>query len=197
MGLILSPAAEPFPQKLVTKVRSDQFVEMRELMANNALLQQLEAINTPIPVQTLGPNRARFRDVSSLPTWIYCFLGYMAILTPDQRTHDQLAYARLVIREAQQHGGNGWLDYDRAFRQQAAADPSRRWNTLEPGLHAATMFGQAGTQPTFCTLCHGTDHSRPQCALSYIYPLPPRPSPQQRQASNRPSQGVEICKSWN
>ena len=59
MGLILSPAAEPFPQKLVTKVRSGQFVEMRQLLANIiALLQQLEAINTPIPVQTLGPNRA-------------------------------------------------------------------------------------------------------------------------------------------
>jgi len=104
---------------------------MWELLADNiALLQQLEAINTPIPVQTLGPNRARFWDVSCLPTWIYFFLGYMAILTPDQRTHDQLAYARLVIREAQRHGGNGWLDYNRVFRQQAAADPSRRWNTL-------------------------------------------------------------------
>jgi len=45
--------------------------------------------------------------------------------------------------------------------------------------------------------CHGTDHSHPQCALSYIYRLPLRHPPQQRQASNRPSQGVEICKSWN
>jgi len=39
----------------VKKVRSGQFVEMRELLANNiALFQQLEAINTAIPVQTLG-----------------------------------------------------------------------------------------------------------------------------------------------
>lgn len=100
---------------------------MRELLANNiALLQQLEAMNSPVPVQTVGPNRARSWDVSSLPTWIYCLLGYMAILTLDQQTCDQLAYARLIIREAQHHGGNGWLDYDWALWQQLAADPSCR-----------------------------------------------------------------------
>ena len=194
----MSPAAEPFPQKIVTKVQSHQFVEMREFLADNiALLQHLEAMNSPVPVQTVGPNCARFRDVSSLPTWIYCFLGYMAILTSDQQTRDQLAYARLIIREAQRHGGNGWLDYDRAFRQQLAADPSRRWKNLEPRLQAATMYGQAAAQPTFCTLCRGTDHTRPQCALTYLYPQPLRPPPQQRQAGSRVNQGAEICRSWN
>ena len=34
-----------------------------------------------------------------------------------------LAYARLLVREAQRHGGRGWLDYDRIFHQQAALDP--------------------------------------------------------------------------
>ena len=185
MGLILSPATEPFPQKIVTKVQCRQFVEMRELLADNiALLQQLEAMNSPAPVQTVGPNRARL-------------LVYMAILTSDQQTRDQLAYARLIIREAQRHGGNGWLDFDWAFRQQLAADPSRRWNNLEPGLQAATMYGQAAAQPTFCTLCRGTDHTRPQCALTYLYPQPLRPPPQQRQAGTRINQGAEICRSWN
>ena len=32
-------------------------------------------------------------------TWCYCFLGYVAILTPDPTTRDQLAYAHLIIRE--------------------------------------------------------------------------------------------------
>ena len=58
----------------------------------------------------------------------------------DPTTRDQLAYARLIIREALRHGGAGWLDYDRAFRQQAAADPSLRWNTLLPGLLASDYF---------------------------------------------------------
>ena len=51
----LSPASEPFPAKLVERIRSGQFVEMRELMTDNiALLQQLEAFNTsPCPIPNL------------------------------------------------------------------------------------------------------------------------------------------------
>ena len=42
----LSPAAEPFPMKLVEKIRSGRFVEMRELLTDNvSLLQQLD---TPV-----------------------------------------------------------------------------------------------------------------------------------------------------
>ena len=50
-GLMLSPAAEPFPSKLVDKVNSGQFVEMRELLADNmTLLHQHAWILSP----TLG-----------------------------------------------------------------------------------------------------------------------------------------------
>ena len=100
----------------------------------------------------------------------------MAVLTPDPATRDQLAYARLIIREALRHGGQGWLDYDRAFRQQVAADPSMRWNTLLPGLQAATILGRGGGQGlAFCTLCRGSDHTRSQCALLYLQPPASRP----------------------
>ena len=44
---------------------------------------------------------------------------------------------------------------------------------------------------------HSADHTRPQCALTYLYPQPLRPPPQQRQAGTRINQGAEICRSWN
>ena len=59
---------------------------------------------------------AFFLPLSILPSFPPLFLSLLP-------TRDQLAYARLSIREALQHGGIGWLDYDRAFHQQAAADP--------------------------------------------------------------------------
>lgn len=56
-GLILFPAAEPFPNKIVDKVKSGQFVEMRELLTDNiALLQQLEDIQG-FPLPTVGATR--------------------------------------------------------------------------------------------------------------------------------------------
>ena len=149
------------------------------------------------PVGLLGAGRPRLREVSSLSTWCYCFMGYMAARTADPATRDQLAYARLLIREAHRHGGLGWLDYDRAFRQQAAIDPSTRWNTLVPGLQAATILGQRPNQGTFCTLCRGVDHLRPQCALSCLQPPNPAAPTHDRNNSNSRRQQMNVCHSWN
>ena len=199
-SLVLSPAAQPFPRKLVDKVKSGQFVEMRELLADNiSLAHQLEAIQGYSPLHVIGATRPRLREVTSVSTWCYCFLGYMAILTTDPSTRDQLAYARLMIREALRHGGAGWLDYDRAFRQQAAADSSLRWNTLHPGLQASTMLSHGtGQGALFCTLCREVDHTRSQCALLYLHPptarTPITPTPL---AATGTRKSNRICTSWN
>ena len=88
------------------KVRSGQFVEIRELLADNiALKQQLEIQG--LPVTAIDPTRPRLCEVTSLPSWCYCFRGYVAILTHDPTTRHQLAYARLIIREALRHGRLG------------------------------------------------------------------------------------------
>ena len=61
--------------------------------------------------------------------------------TSDPVTREQLAHAKLIIRQAQSQGGLAFFDYDRAFCQQKVADPSLRWNTLNPSLLASTTFG--------------------------------------------------------
>lgn len=196
-GVTLSPAGETFPRKFVDKVRSGQYIDMKELLADNvSLLSQLEAIQGPTAAHMLGPTRPRLREVSSLPTWCYCFLGYVALRTTDQQTRDQLAYARLLIKEAQRHGGLGYLDYDKAFRQQAAGDPALRWNTLIPGLQASTMLGHRPVgQGMFCTLCRAVDHTRAQCALICLEPSTPVTTMTSRPLNRR--RPASICTSWN
>ncbi len=53
----------------------------------------------PLP----GQAWPRFREITAMPTWLYCFLGYLAVLTSDQQTRDQLTYARLLVRESMRH----------------------------------------------------------------------------------------------
>ena len=176
-GLLTPPYARvssvtaPFPQKLVDEVRSGQFVEMRDLLTDNiALLRQLETFGGQYPMPMMpGFLKPRLRDITTLPSWVYCFLAYTAIRSPDPATREMLAYARLVIRESQRHGGRGWLEYNRVFRQQAALDHTMRWNTLlHPGIQVGTVVGQAPTQRLFCTLCREPDHTADQCALAYL-----------------------------
>ena len=218
MGIILSPSSEPFPQRLVDRARSGQFVDMREFLTDNvALLQQLEVFPGTSATSCLpGVARPRLRDITSLPSWLYFFLAYAAIITQDPATRDHLTYARLMIREAQRHGGNGWLDYDRVFRQQVAIDRTLQWNTLHPGLQASTILGQRTASGSFCNICRESDHSSQQCALSYLHQTTPQsqPSsqpPQVRLTSNndpqrarrpmqirrRPESLLQICVSWN
>lgn len=200
-GLTLSPAAPPFPQKLVDKARAGHFLEMKELLADNvSLLNQLEAVPGVTAAHLCGSTRPRLREVSSLTSWCYCFLGYMAMCTKDPSTRDQMAYARLLIQEAQRHGGMGWLDYDRAFRQQAANDLSLRWNTLSPSLQASTILGQKQLgQSSFCTLCRGVDHTRAHCALFCLEPPAVTTSAATRTMtrSSFSQRRYNVCISWN
>ena len=123
--------------------------------------------NTPLPALP-GSLRPRLRDITSLSSWMYCFLVYVAIRSQDPATQHMLAYGQLIIREALRHSGKGWLDYDRVFRKQAALDSSMRWNTLNTGIQASTLVDQTGGVSTFCTLRREVDHNTSQCALTYL-----------------------------
>ena len=118
LGMILSPAAAPIPSRLLQRIRAGEFVEMRDLLADNVSLHhQLEDLQG-VMTATPAAFRPRIREVPSLSSWMYCFAAYIAVRTQDPQTRDMLAYGRLIIREALRHGGNGWQEYDRSFRRQ-------------------------------------------------------------------------------
>ena len=204
-ALVLSPALPPIPNRLVEKIRAGHFVEMKELLGDNiALLQRLEEVQgTHTSQWTLPPNSAKLREVSSPLTWISCFLTYTAVRCRDEETHKLLIYSRLVMDLARKHGGRGWLDYDRVFRQQIAANPMFPWAELNPSLMAYTVLGNDGNQNrgTWCPLCQEADHRAGECALQT---LEPTPSSSSRTGLSRPPKFRsrydplgEICRKYN
>ena len=96
---------------MCVSLQAGQFVEMRDLLANNiALLNQLSSLHGTATLPLTTVNHTRLREVPSLVSWVYCFNAYVAVRTSDPATRDMLAYSRLLIREALRHGGNGWFD---------------------------------------------------------------------------------------
>ena len=190
------------PHKLVQRIVSGQFVDLKELLPDNmALQQQMESVQGHLPLTCLPPHlKPRLREISSPVSWAICFLTYVAVRTQDHTTRSHLAYGRLLLQEALRHGGSGWLEYDRLFRKQVAINPTLPWDSLQPALHSTLILGQRRGTGSFCTLCAGTDHSAAQCALA---PLQPQPSTQPfpRQPDNAPQRRPEtllrICVSWN
>ena len=116
-----------------------------------------------------GAAKPRLRGVSSLASWLYCFLAYTALQCPDKESKDRLMYACLIIGEAQRHGEQGWLAYDRIFLQQAALDPSLQWHLA---IQASTLFsippnasqGPSVHAGTFCVPCWGHTIKKIECA---------------------------------
>ena len=120
VGMILSPALEPIPHRLVHRIQTGHFLEMRELISDNiALHNQLESIQGRVNLAALPSTvlRTRQREVTSLVSWIYCFIAYAAVRTSDTLARNMLVYCRLIISEALLHGGQRWQEYDRTFRQ--------------------------------------------------------------------------------
>ena len=173
--IVLSPSFPPIPQKLVTKIQSGAFVAMKELLGDNiALMQRVEEMQG-LQQQSAWlsrPNLARMRDIHSPLQWVYCLLAYIAIRCQDQSVRNMLTYGRIILHLALKHGGSGWLEYDRTFRQQAAADPTIPWNILNPSLMASSVLSVSSAHSgTLCPHCQEVDHRGYDCALTSIDPF--------------------------
>ena len=89
-----------------------------------------------------------------------------------QQSRELLAYMSLILRTARRFGRRAWLEYDRAFRQEAAISGSKDWHIMRADLY---NFHTAGANKPVST--------------------PPfrRPNDQARSIANH----GEICRSWN
>ena len=172
--LILSPSLPPIPAKLVAKAQAGSFVAMKEFLADNvALTQRMDEFHSSplLPTPWLSrASSARMRDISSASQWALCWMMYAGIQCRDARIRDMMAHGCIVLQLAHRHGGSGWLEYDRIFRQQAASDHSMPWNILNPSLMAATVLSTSTGVGMTCPHCQASDHRAEECALLSIDP---------------------------
>ena len=116
-------------------------------------------------------NSSRLREITDPLSWASCFLAFMASRVDNQETRDLAAYGLIVLQLSRKHAGEGWLAYDRQFRQHQAAGANLPWADISPSLMAATVLGQAaeGGGRT-CPLCLASDHAKQDCALASLEP---------------------------
>ena len=150
----LASSFPPIPSKLVSKIKSLQFVELKEPLTDNiTALEQNSSVARPhdqLPKQ---------REITSILTWVLAFSTYTAIIAEayPAPTKELLAYTRLMVREASRGNSKCWLAYDRIFSQNTAANPSLSWANLDPSLHSSFCLGTE-LLPLVCSLCNELDH---------------------------------------
>ena len=141
-AFILGPGRPPIPSKLVTQILGNKFIELSELLPENLESPSCESSSFTIEGGAIVPitkvSSKRKQEITDILTWVECFTSYVTVISTSfsSRSRDLLSYMALIIRMAKRYTGNCWLNYDRAFRLEAAASNLRDWSQLKPDLYS-------------------------------------------------------------
>ena len=84
-----------------------------------------------------------------------------------------------------EHAGEGWMGYDRRFRQIAATKPNVVWAQIDAALWNLAFSGKA--RAVRCKFCFSLSHISAQCNLAPDHWLPPSGTHPQQQLSTLPN----------
>ena len=166
---IMSEALPVIPGKLVKRILKGDFVDMAELLKDNA---EMERRRLRAGESSHGQRQSR-REIPDFNSWLHCFSLYAAVVGSKypQKCKDLWAYQAMMIAEHRKCGGRGWLLYDSAFRQQIVSLEEAKFATINQSLYATTFLAY-GSRGQFCTRCMMSDHSQEDCAMHPNRALP-------------------------
>ena len=166
-GVYVGDGLPPFPAKLAAKIRRGEFVEMGEL------LPEFWSAPPPPPPpprdedsDSKRDNKVRHsRKVTDIFTWLQCFCSFVGVRAQPnpELVPELMAYMTTIVRVSQDYPGLAWVQYDAAFRRQAALTGDTRWSTINPTLYTVCFTGVAASTAR-CELCFATSHTERECA---------------------------------
>ena len=161
------------------------------------LLPDRLGVNAGPPIEgDKDDKKPRRRQVTNILEWIQCYSIYMAVRLqkyPD-KAQDMLGYQTLIVEACMEYQGEGWLGYDRRFRQMAAASQDIPWAKIDPTLWNKAFAGQA--RANRCKYCFSLPHAADDCDWA---PTPTTPPPRTAKQGNSQSEwrARHICFEWN
>ena len=129
-SVVVGPGYAPVPYKLVSKITAGLFVDLADLLPDNIRAQEIEP-------QAFLEGKLVVSGSKKWVTWIEAFTIFSMILchTFPSRWKDLNQYKLLIIQTARRFSDKSWLNYDIAFRKEAAASGSTDWSRMHPDLY--------------------------------------------------------------
>ena len=151
---VVGPGYSPIPEKLVTKIRSGQFVDLADLLAENLKAQETEPQTYFDGKLLVSSSKKRVHEITDIMTWVEAFTVYSWIFccAHPSRWQDMTQYKLLILKTSRQFPGKAWLHYDIAFRKDAAAAGLVDWSRMNHDLYnfhtLASPHPQSSQQPS-------------------------------------------------
>ena len=176
----------PVPTKLVKRIQDGEFIDMSELA--------IDRLGLPLSDDNTKSVCSRRQPVTSIVEWAQCFSNYIALVaqTQLQRVSDLLGYQHLILEAHLQYEGDGWVAYNRHFRQIAATYPevlrARRnmdlWNIAFAGHQCKP----------YCQHCFGSTHFSEECSGT---PDTAGAPTREKGTGSSKLRTKRICRDWN
>ena len=136
-AFIIGPGHAPIPAKLVNKITQGQFVELADLLSANLRAVELELQTFLEGKLLVSKSKRRQVEIRDILTWTEAFTIFQMVICTSlpHRWMDMTKYKLLIIQTARQYPGLAWLEYDLAFRKDAAASGLCDWSKMNLDLY--------------------------------------------------------------
>ena len=137
-SFVVGPGYTPVPYKIVNKIITGKFVNLEDLLAENITTDEPEPEllfdGRVVLTHTAKKPKRKILDIIS---WLEAFSIYCLIVGSyfPHRWNDLTKYKLLIMRTFRQFGGQGWISYDREFREHAAAEMLTDWSKMNVQLY--------------------------------------------------------------
>ena len=146
---IVGPGYAPIPAKTVNAIVTGKYVNLGDLLPDSSWAA--DDLNEPQllldgRLVLTGANRKPRKEIRDILSWVEAFTVYSVILGSyfSHRWRDLASYKLLILRTYRQFSGSAWCEYDKAFRQHAAASKLTDWSGINVQLF---NFHTAGSGP--------------------------------------------------
>lgn len=190
-AFVVSPGHAPIPAKLVSKITSGQFVDLADLSLANLPVVDQEP-HTFLDGKLLVSRKRRLVEITDILTWTEAFTIYQMIMCAahPHRWPDLTKYKLLIIQTARHSPNRAWLEYDLAFRRDAAATGATDWAKMNLDLYnfhlrspsrppnqqlVSSSSTTTSVSPGSGSSCDG-DHPKVSCPFRNPILVPPSPA---------------------
>ena len=171
-AFVVGPVFLPIIYKLVVAITSGLFVDFSSLLVKPSEPLPSGPVISIDGRVVVSHNPKPLRRLHDMAQWIQAFSIYTLVMVSycRWRAVDLLKYQLLILRTQAQFGGQAWLNYDEAFRRDAAARHVSDWSCMHVELY---NFHTASTR------------------------LPDTPTTRMLPESSGAHFYTSICRSWN
>ena len=135
-AFVVGPGHAPVSAKLVSKITGGLFVDLADLLSANLHSVEHEP-QTFLDGKLLVSNRRRVLEIKDILTWTEAFTIFQMVMCSahPHRWPDLTKYKLLIIQTARISTELAWLEYDLAFRKDAAVTGTSDWSRMNLDLY--------------------------------------------------------------